>query len=68
MGDSPDMFGNEPPPQGDDAALPSAAELEAATRAFAERLASGPTRAYGHMRRLMRGSFDRDLAGALQAE
>jgi len=45
-----------------------AAELEAATRAFAERLASGPTRAYGHMRRLMRGSFDRDLAGALQAE
>lgn len=45
-----------------------AAELEAATHAFAQRLASGPTRAYGHMRRLMRGSFERDLAGALQAE
>ena len=45
-----------------------AAELEQATRTFAERIASGPTLAYGRMRRLMRASFDRDLATALQAE
>lgn len=43
-------------------------ELPAATRALAERLASGPTRAYGRMKRLMRESFDRDLAGQLEAE
>lgn len=45
-----------------------ATELEDAAQAFAQRLASGPTRAYGHMRRLMRSSFDRDLAPQLQAE
>lgn len=47
--------------------LPSA-ELEAATQAFAERIAAGPTQAYGHMRRLMRSSFDRELPAQLQAE
>ncbi|WP_313084618.1 enoyl-CoA hydratase/isomerase family protein [Pulveribacter sp.] len=45
-----------------------AAELDAAARAFAERIASGPTVAYGHMRRLMRASLDRDLAAQLAAE
>lgn len=34
----------------------------------AHRLASGPTLALGHLRRLMRGSQDRDLAGQLDAE
>ncbi|WP_312304567.1 enoyl-CoA hydratase-related protein [Pulveribacter sp.] len=45
-----------------------ATELDAAARAFAERIASGPTVAYGHMRRLMRASLDRDLAAQLAAE
>ena len=45
-----------------------AAELEAATLAFAQRLASGPTRAYGQMRRLMRDSLGHDLPTQLQAE
>ncbi|GAB2734231.1 enoyl-CoA hydratase-related protein [Melaminivora jejuensis] len=45
-----------------------AAELDTAARAFAERIASGPTVAYGHMRRLMRTSLDRDLAAQLAAE
>ena len=45
-----------------------AAELDAAVQQLAQRLASGPTRAYGHMRRLMRSSFDHDLATQLQAE
>ncbi|AVP58938.1 enoyl-CoA hydratase [Pulveribacter suum] len=45
-----------------------AAELPGAAQALAERLAAGPTAAYGHMRRLMRASFDRDLAGQLAAE
>lgn len=45
-----------------------AAELDTAARAFAERIASGPTVAYGHMRRLMRASLDRDLAAQLAAE
>ena len=45
-----------------------AAELDAAAHAFAQRIAAGPTLAYGHMRRLMRGSFDHDLAKQLQAE
>ncbi|GAB2466053.1 enoyl-CoA hydratase-related protein [Comamonas humi] len=45
-----------------------AAELEVAVRQLAERLASGPTTALGHMRRLMRASFDRDLASQLAAE
>lgn len=43
-------------------------ELEATVNALAQRLASGPTTAYGHMRRLMRASQDTDLANALQAE
>ncbi|QEA12880.1 enoyl-CoA hydratase/isomerase family protein [Comamonas flocculans] len=43
-------------------------ELPAATRALAERLASGPTLAYGRMKRLMRESLERDLASQLQAE
>ena len=45
-----------------------AEELEAAAHAFAERLAAGPTVAYGHMRRLMRSSLDRDLPTQLAAE
>ena len=45
-----------------------AAELPAATAALAQRLASGPTLAYGHMRRLMRASFDHDLPTQLAAE
>jgi len=45
-----------------------AAELEAAAQAFAERLAGGPTLAYGHMRRLLRAGLDNDLATQLQAE
>lgn len=45
-----------------------AAELTGATQALAERLARGPTLAYGHMRRLMRQSFDHDLPSQLQAE
>lgn len=45
-----------------------AAELDAAVQELAQRLASGPTLAYGHMRRLMRTSFDRDLPAQLAAE
>jgi 2-(1,2-epoxy-1,2-dihydrophenyl)acetyl-CoA isomerase len=45
-----------------------AAELDAAAQAFAERIAAGPTVAYGHMRRLMRASLDRDLPTQLAAE
>ena len=45
-----------------------AAELDAAAQAFAERIAAGPTVAYGHMRRLMRASLDRDLPAQLAAE
>ena len=45
-----------------------AADLEAAAQAFAQRLASGPTLAYGHMRRLLRTGLDHDLATQLQAE
>ena len=44
------------------------AELDAAVQQLAQRLASGPTRAYGHMRRLMRASLTHDLATQLQAE
>ena len=43
-------------------------QLEAAVQQLAERLASGPTIALGHMRRLMRASFDRDLPAQLAAE
>lgn len=45
-----------------------AAELDAAVQELAQRLASGPTLAYGHMRRLMRTSFDHDLPTQLTAE
>ena len=45
-----------------------AAELDAAAQALAERLASGPTKAYGQMRRLLRSSFERDFGAQLAAE
>lgn len=45
-----------------------AAELDAAVQELAQRLAHGPTQAYGHMRRLMRASFDHDLPAQLAAE
>ncbi|MGH8031835.1 MAG: enoyl-CoA hydratase/isomerase family protein [Luteimonas sp.] len=45
-----------------------AAELEREAMAFAQHLANGPTVAYGHLRRLMRSAFDRDLPAQLQAE
>jgi 2-(1,2-epoxy-1,2-dihydrophenyl)acetyl-CoA isomerase len=45
-----------------------AAELEAEVEKLAQRLAQGPTRALGQMRRLMRGSFDHSLAQQLDAE
>lgn len=45
-----------------------AAELESEAMAFAQRLAAGPTVALGNLRRLMRGSFDRELAAQLDAE
>jgi 2-(1,2-epoxy-1,2-dihydrophenyl)acetyl-CoA isomerase len=45
-----------------------AAELEARTAALADRLASGPTHAIGKMKRLLRQSFDNDLATQLDAE
>ena len=45
-----------------------AAELGAAVQELAQRLASGPTLAYGHMRRLMRNAFDHDLPTQLAAE
>lgn len=43
-------------------------ELDGAVRELAQRLAAGPTVALGHMRRLMRASFDRDLPAQLVAE
>ena len=45
-----------------------AAELDTAVHELAQRLASGPTLAYGHMRRLMRNAFDHDLPAQLAAE
>ena len=44
------------------------AELPVATRAMATRLATGPTQAYGRMKRLMRQSFEHDLLSQLDAE
>lgn len=44
------------------------AELDSATTALAQRLASGPTLAYGAMKRLMRESMERTLAEQLAAE
>jgi 2-(1,2-epoxy-1,2-dihydrophenyl)acetyl-CoA isomerase len=43
-------------------------ELDAAVAELAERLAKGPTVAFGHMRRLMRNSFDADVRTQLAAE
>ena len=45
-----------------------AAELDTATQQLAQQLASGPTQAYGHMRRLMRSSWERTLPEQLDAE
>ncbi|MDO8277099.1 MAG: enoyl-CoA hydratase-related protein [Burkholderiaceae bacterium] len=45
-----------------------AEQLQTEVDALALRLAQGPTRALGRMRRLMRESFDRDLPQQLQAE
>ena len=45
-----------------------AAALDGEIEALAQRLAAGPTLAYGRMRRLMRRSFDSDLASQLDAE
>lgn len=46
----------------------AAADLDAEVSAFAQRLAKGPTVALGHLRRLMRSSFERDLPAQLAAE
>jgi len=45
-----------------------AAELDSATTTLAQRLAAGPTVAYGAMKRLMRASMDRTLPEQLAAE
>ena len=45
-----------------------AAELHAQTLTLAQRLAAGPTLAYGRLKRLLRQSFDNDLATQLDAE
>lgn len=45
-----------------------AASLQAETDALARRLAAGPTRAIGRMKRLLRLSFDSDLASQLDRE
>lgn len=45
-----------------------AAELDCATTTLAQRLAAGPTVAYGAMKRLMRASMDRTLPEQLAAE
>jgi 2-(1,2-epoxy-1,2-dihydrophenyl)acetyl-CoA isomerase len=42
--------------------------LEAETQALAQRLAAGPTLAYGRLKRLMRQSFETDLASQLDDE
>lgn len=44
------------------------AELPAATREWADRLAQGPTLAYGRLKRLLRSSFDHDLPTQLKLE
>lgn len=46
----------------------SADQLEAEVSLLAERLASGPTLAYGSMKRLMRTAFDSDLPSQLALE
>lgn len=45
-----------------------AAERESAVAALARRLAAGPTKAMGHMRNLMRQSFDSSFSRQLDAE
>ncbi len=42
--------------------------LEAEVMAFVDQLASGPTKAYGHLKRLMRTSFENSLDTQLDAE
>jgi 2-(1,2-epoxy-1,2-dihydrophenyl)acetyl-CoA isomerase len=44
------------------------AELEAETAALARRLANGPTRAYGHTKRLIYGSSENQMERQLQME
>jgi 2-(1,2-epoxy-1,2-dihydrophenyl)acetyl-CoA isomerase len=44
------------------------AQLQDETQALALRIAAGPTRAYGHLKRLLRQSFDHDLPTQLEAE
>lgn len=44
------------------------AELSAQAQALAERLAAGPTRAYGRIRQLLDASLDSSLAEQLEAE
>jgi len=48
--------------------LVPAAEVGAHALALATRLAQGPTTGYGHMRRLLRGTWTRDLSEQLTAE
>jgi len=45
-----------------------AADLAVQTDALAQRLARGPTRAYGRIRRLLRGAYDRSYGETLDAE
>lgn len=45
-----------------------AAQLQEQTRAVVERLAGGPTRAFGQLRRLLRASLHNDLGTQLDAE
>ena len=45
-----------------------AADLERETLALAQRLAAGPTLAYGRLKRLMRQSFESELPAQLDAE
>jgi 2-(1,2-epoxy-1,2-dihydrophenyl)acetyl-CoA isomerase len=45
-----------------------AAALEAETRALAERLANGPTFAFGRAKRLLNASFDTSLETQLELE
>lgn len=45
-----------------------AADLEAQSRAKVERLATGPTCAYGHLRRLIRSSLNKNLSQQLNDE
>jgi len=45
-----------------------AAELDSETRKMVQRLAAGPTLAFGHLKRLMRASLQNDLDSHLDAE